>query len=420
MAWVKQYDPTRLVDAPSGGNDFPAGDIYDLHAYPGPAAPPALTDRVAVLGEFGGLGLPLSGHLWQKDKNWGYRGYKTRRDLNDAYVALIERLIPLVRSRVAGAIYTQTSDVEIEVNGFMTYDRRIVKLDVDRVAAIHRKLYEPIRPLSAAQIADVYTVAWWRFEDGSGGELVPHDRSAREGVAARDVSGHNNHLYAHGRANAPRHGRDVPAAKLPQTGAANRGSLDDSAAPEGNATRDLYTDPGRSRARVTLNSYQFSQWTVEASFRLAALGQDHGLVGKDGRPTDGPQAPLQLFVRAEDDRITIEAVDAKRMCRRVTSLAPAKADRWYHVAATSDGEKLRLLVDSGDGRGYQLQGETQFAGPLVNTIGTWTVGRGFHNDKISRDARAVVDEIRISSKALAKDRLLFATPKGAAAGRSPR
>ena len=98
LAWTKAYDPSRLVDAPSGGNDFPAGDMYDLHEYPGPAQPPALTDRAVILGEYGGLGLPLDGHLWQQDKNWGYRGYKSREALHDAYIERIEQLVPMVRS----------------------------------------------------------------------------------------------------------------------------------------------------------------------------------------------------------------------------------------------------------------------------------------------------------------------------------
>ena len=103
----------------------------DIHRYPGPGAPPNDPHRASVLGEFGGLGLPVSGHTWLDDKNWGYRFYESREDLNEAYVTLLEELTPLVKKGLAAAIYTQTTDVEIEVNGFMTYDREIIKLDVN-------------------------------------------------------------------------------------------------------------------------------------------------------------------------------------------------------------------------------------------------------------------------------------------------
>jgi beta-galactosidase/beta-glucuronidase len=139
---TKQLDPTRLVDGASGGNHFPAGDILDHHQYPGPAVPPPASNRARVLGEFGGLGLPLPGHTWQAEKNWGYRSFTNAAALTDAYVGLIDRLKPMTGDPgVAAAIYTQTTDVEIEVNGLMTYDREIVKPDAARVATANKRLY---------------------------------------------------------------------------------------------------------------------------------------------------------------------------------------------------------------------------------------------------------------------------------------
>ncbi len=137
---AKQLDPTRLVDGASGGNHFPAGDILDHHQYPGPGLPPKVTDRAMVLGEFGGLGLPVKGHTWQAEKNWGYRSFTNATDLTTAYVGLLEKLHPLVESDgLSAAIYTQTTDVEIEINGLMTYDRAIVKMDAAKVAAANRR-----------------------------------------------------------------------------------------------------------------------------------------------------------------------------------------------------------------------------------------------------------------------------------------
>jgi hypothetical protein len=133
---AKQLDPTRLVNGPSGGNFVDAGDIIDHHQYPGPGAPPAVTDRAMVLGEFGGLGLPLKGHTWQSEKSWGYRSFTNKESLTDAYVDLVNQLHPLAEAHgLSAAIYTQTTDIEIEVNGLITYDREVLKLDLPKARA---------------------------------------------------------------------------------------------------------------------------------------------------------------------------------------------------------------------------------------------------------------------------------------------
>jgi beta-galactosidase/beta-glucuronidase len=138
---TKQLDPTRLVDGASGGNHFPAGDLIDHHQYPGPGVPPAVTDRAMVLGEFGGLGLPIKGHTWQDEKNWGYRSFKTSEELTEAYIGLIKNLQPMIEATgLSAAVYTQLTDVETEVNGLMTYDRKVIKLPVERLAGLHREL----------------------------------------------------------------------------------------------------------------------------------------------------------------------------------------------------------------------------------------------------------------------------------------
>ncbi len=140
---IKKLDPTRLVNEASGWANKESGDVRDIHSYPGPAAPPVEEDRAAVLGEFGGLGLPVKGHTWQDEKNWGYRSYETREQLTNAYVALLSKLRPMIGGGLCAAVYTQTTDVEVEVNGFMTYDRAMIKADAEKVAAANRKLYLP-------------------------------------------------------------------------------------------------------------------------------------------------------------------------------------------------------------------------------------------------------------------------------------
>jgi beta-galactosidase/beta-glucuronidase len=136
---VKQLDPSRLVISTSGWTDRGTGDINDMHKYPGPGAPEPEQKRATVLGEFGGLGLPIRGHTWQAEKNWGYKSYQTSEELTAAYLDLVAKLFPLIDSKgLSAAIYTQTTDVEIEVNGLMTYDRELVKMNQPAVSAANK------------------------------------------------------------------------------------------------------------------------------------------------------------------------------------------------------------------------------------------------------------------------------------------
>jgi|AP95_1055475.scaffolds.fasta_scaffold00817_7 hypothetical protein len=138
--WTKLYDPSRLVNSASGGNYYRTGDITDIHNYPGPKMLFFDNERVNVLGEYGGIGLAIDGHLWQPDKNWGYVKFKNSIEATDQYVSLANQLYKMIEFGFSAAIYTQITDVEIEVNGLMTYDRKIVKLDLGRVREINRKI----------------------------------------------------------------------------------------------------------------------------------------------------------------------------------------------------------------------------------------------------------------------------------------
>jgi hypothetical protein len=140
VEWLKSYDPTRLVNNASGWTDMRVGDVADLHAYPGPGMPPPETHRASVLGEYGGLGLPVEGHTWVDKGNWGYRSFTSKADVNKGYLDLMEQLRLHIGDGLAAAIYTQTTDVEIEVNGVMTYDRAQVKLTPESIAA-NRRVY---------------------------------------------------------------------------------------------------------------------------------------------------------------------------------------------------------------------------------------------------------------------------------------
>ena len=138
-------DPSRLVNSASGGNFYEAGHILDLHNYPGPvmARPEIFGPRQAlVLGEFGGLGLPLENHTWLDKNNWGYRTFRDADTLFTTYSGYLERVVQFIDRGLSAAIYTQTTDVEIETNGLLTYDRKVVKMPENKLFDVSRKLYE--------------------------------------------------------------------------------------------------------------------------------------------------------------------------------------------------------------------------------------------------------------------------------------
>lgn len=141
VQYTKFLDDSRLVNYASGGNFVRcSGDVLDLHNYPNPAMYLFDKDYVNVMGEYGGIGFPVEGHLWQTDKNWGYIQYKSADEVADTYEEYANELIGFVKKGFSGAIYTQTTDVEGEVNGLMTYDRKVIKLNVDRIKAINSKV----------------------------------------------------------------------------------------------------------------------------------------------------------------------------------------------------------------------------------------------------------------------------------------
>ena len=145
-AWTKQHDPSRLVNSASGGNHFlGAGDILDLHNYPQPDMYLYDANRVNVLGEYGGIGLPVEGHLWTPDRNWGYVKFASPKEVTDEYVKYARQLKEMVARGFSAAIYTQTTDVEIEVNGLMTYDRRVDKVEIPRIREINQQVINTLK-----------------------------------------------------------------------------------------------------------------------------------------------------------------------------------------------------------------------------------------------------------------------------------
>lgn len=143
--FVRSLDRERIINSVTGWADRNVGDVYDIHNYP--SASMKLVDecggRISSLGEFGGLGLAVPGHLWNEENGggWGYRKMELGLDLMGDYSRLVYDLETLVSQGLSAAIYTQTTDVESEINGLMTYDREVTKLPVEYLHMIHSRLY---------------------------------------------------------------------------------------------------------------------------------------------------------------------------------------------------------------------------------------------------------------------------------------
>lgn len=125
---VKETDPSRLVDDASGWVDKKVGDAIDVHHYPDPISPKPEANRAAVLGEFGGLGLAIRGHLWETQQ-CSYKELHNNNDFLKNYKRLAEKVRLLEeKPGLSAAVYTQLTDVESKINGLMTYDRKIIKI----------------------------------------------------------------------------------------------------------------------------------------------------------------------------------------------------------------------------------------------------------------------------------------------------
>ena len=139
VAWTKEYDPSRLVNPASGGNHYTCGDILDLHHYPGPNMFLYDPRRATVLGEYGGIGLVVEGNTWVNDKkNWGYVKFNTSDEVTNEYIKYGRHLLELIQKGFSAAVYTQTTDVEGEINGLMTYDRKVIKMNEAKVREINQ------------------------------------------------------------------------------------------------------------------------------------------------------------------------------------------------------------------------------------------------------------------------------------------
>lgn len=154
---VLRKDASRIVNGVSGWADRNVGQMYDVHNYPltSMIKPENNGNRLSILGEFGGLGLTCEGHIWNPNMtNWGYKDMNGSIDYISNYTQLIYDLETLIAQGLAAAIYTQTTDVEGEVNGLITYDRKIIKIPPYLLHLLHSRLYNIPSAKSVNLIAD--------------------------------------------------------------------------------------------------------------------------------------------------------------------------------------------------------------------------------------------------------------------------
>lgn len=140
--FIRSLDSSRLINSASGWVDKKVGDIKDIHVYPGPKMPKIEENRVAVLGEFGGLGFSVEDHIWKTRIYWSYKKYKTKKGLFSKYTDLIKKTKVLVKQGLSAAVYTQTTDIEGEINGFITYDRKVIKMPMNKITTLNKSLYK--------------------------------------------------------------------------------------------------------------------------------------------------------------------------------------------------------------------------------------------------------------------------------------
>lgn len=184
---VKQLDPSRLVTSASGWTDRGTGDVIDAHVYPGPGMEPPEKARASVVGEYGGLGLVVPGHLWMEQKSWGYQSLADQDSLEREYLRVTGALRGMIGLGLSAAIYTQMSDVETEVNGLVTYDRAVTKFRAEALAPLHASLMKESRKARIVLEDSSQRPQPWRYsfeQPAAGWERSDFEDSAwRQGLA---------------------------------------------------------------------------------------------------------------------------------------------------------------------------------------------------------------------------------------------
>jgi ferric-dicitrate binding protein FerR (iron transport regulator) len=278
---------------------------------------------------------------------------------------------------------------------------------------------------------DKHVVAYWRFEDRSLGETLPDTRKNTRPVRAFvDSSFNGNDLFTFVPKERPQVSADVPAAVVLQTGATNNRCLNNTRTAT-EPFRNLYTHSPFSHASpIDIQKIAPAEWTIEASVKAKYLHRNNlTFVGRDTRPPSSPavadgQLAFEIDIKG---RFAVHFFDRnERPHEAVAEKLPLRANQWYHVAAISDGRALRIYVDVLDGKGYQLQAETELPATGSTALakgsdaGEWTIGRGEKDYRPAKLFNGWIDEVRICDVALNPSQLLFAPKAAAKAAAKPR
>ena len=286
-------------------------------------------------------------------------------------------------------------------------------------ASVHNNAIAPLsyQPAGFAKMIERsyqspdYVLAYWRFEEGVPGDKVPNisgNQADYSTHAASDASGHGNRLYAFAATTSPAFTDTVPASFIPQTGQLNRVAIDDTAVPR-RSPINLYTRSPESRPTLSIEDAPLTHWTIEASIKPATLEGKQAIVCRYLRTLldDGNALLLGL----DEGKLFISLKDATGQDIRVIADEPITSTQWTHVAAIYDGQTLYLYANSQPHVGYTLLAQAPVDAsirPDADPSSQWAWSLGGAKDSL--DARALIDEVRISDKALAVRELLFSKP----------
>ncbi len=248
----------------------------------------------------------------------------------------------------------------------------------------------PKPEISFLSTAAAETVAHWTFEEGLVGADVPPPSRVDP---VQDVSGNGNHLRIPGNPPGPTYLGDTPFPWNPETGEANRLAL--------------HFTPGRYliAADRPVNSHEFAQWTVEASFKAHFSDRGQTILAKAATDNNTSQ-PFMLRIKGQDGHLELGATNESGTRRTLTSLQPITPDNWYHVAAVATGDSLEFWLKRAGESEWLSQGTVPLEGAAFPGAGSWTIGRRPANEQPAEWFVGLIDEVRITDEALTPDRFL--------------
>ncbi|MFF0147357.1 glycosyl hydrolase family 2 [Amycolatopsis sulphurea] len=356
---VKAWDPTRLVDAESGVNccrsepDSGKGDLYDDHTYTGPGTPVPDGTRAAVDGEYGGLGLKVDGHQFDPAGSFAYEMEPDSATLTRRYGELQQKLLLAGRRcGVSAGVYTQTTDVEKEVNGFFTYDRQVKKMDFAAVRAANQAVIRGVDgsaqqgPVIRPGTPGIDGIAAYPFDENTGT------------TAADSVGNHNATLVGGASWTAGHQGSALSVNGSGQ-----------------------YADTGASLLKTDAG-YSVSAWV-----KFTQLGDAfQTVVSQDGSDHSG----FYLQYSGQDHKLAFSFVGT----RALAPMTP-EAGKWYHLVGVRDAAtgKLSLYVN-----GQEAASKNACLGEA--SIGHTVIGRGQYGGKPVDFLNGAVDQVHLYDRAL--------------------